>query len=176
MTELPGVEEFRPEMMSRRGELLAWLLALVVAAGWFTLVRSGQRIPGAVGFLEVFLLFSAASISLGNWIDRRTILRLEPGGIQFTNGLRNVRLAWGQIRKVHVFPSGWGKKVRVIGRESHFEFRTLGEVKAGGEVKGRLGFAEGDRILQQILKASGLKEEAVAGRSPSGTRYYEARD
>jgi hypothetical protein len=37
-------------------------------------------------------------------------------------------------------------------------FRTLGEVHHRGELKGRMGFAAGESILQEILKKSALQE------------------
>jgi len=49
---------------------------------------------------------------------------------------------------LQVIPSAWGKKVRVIGENGHFDFRTLGEVRLQGEVKGRLGFEKAKRILE----------------------------
>ncbi len=58
---------------------------------------------------------------------------------------------------MQVIPSAWGKKVRVIGKNGHFDFRTLGEVRLQGEVKGRLGFEKGEEILSQILAKANLK-------------------
>jgi hypothetical protein len=60
--------------------------------------------------------------------------------------------------------------VRIIGDQAHFDFRTLGELKLGGDVKGRMGFAQGELILRQILRASGLKEVEHNRNS-----YYYAR-
>lgn len=175
--------EFRPELTSRRGELIAWGATLLVGAAWIVLVSSGQNAGFAAPFLAVVLLLAALSISLGNWMDRRTLLRIDEARITFRNGLRNVQLAWDQIRQVQVLPAQWGKKVRVVGERAegqpaHFEFLTLGEVKVLGEVKGRVGFREGEQILEQILERSGLHlvEEESAGRAAGNKRYYYARD
>jgi hypothetical protein len=46
----------------------------------------------------------------------------------------------------------------VIGEQSHFTFRTFGEVKVGGEVKGRMGFKDGDEILGILLESAELRE------------------
>ena len=168
----PQLQEFHPELNSRRGELIAWGSTLLVAAGWVVLVVSGNRVPGSVPLLGILLLLAALSISLGNWMDRQTCLRLEPGGVSFQNGLRTVRLDWEQIRQVQVYPGKWGKRVSVIGPDSHFEFRTLGEVTVQGEVKGRLGFVEGERILQKILDDAGMVPKPD---SPSSSPYYYVR-
>ena len=175
-----SVNEFHPELNSRRGELIAWGSALLVVAGWIVLVfytsraaaGVGQKVPGSVPFLGVILLLAALSISLGNWMDRRTRLKIGPNGVHFQNGLRDVQLTWDEIRQVQVFPGKWGKRVSVIGPASHFEFRTLGEVSVQGETKGRLGFGEGERILQQILEAADLVPKPD---SHSTNPYYYIR-
>jgi hypothetical protein len=135
---------------------------------WF-LSRSGY-IPAWAWIFWVFLGFSGGSISLGNWLDRNTVIQLEADGIHFENGLRRVRLRWTEVQKVAVLPARWGKSVQVIGEQSHFDFKTLGEVQFQGEVRGRTGFPEGQEILDVILRETGLTliEE-------SNNAYYYAR-
>ena len=136
------VREFRPELLSRRGEWTAWILTLAASVGMWLLSRNGY-IPAWAWIFFTFLLFSGLSISLGNWLDRCTVIRLEAGGIQFENGLRHVRLGWREVQKLAVLPTRWGKSVQVIGVESHFGFKMLGEVQFRGEVRGRTGFPDG---------------------------------
>jgi hypothetical protein len=162
--------EFRPELQSRRGETLAWLTALLSFTAWTILSLTGRLVLSVVPIMSFFFLFAAASISLGNWVDRSTVLRLDEHGVGFKNGLRNVYLKWETMRKIEVFGSSWGRKVRVIGDEAHFDFRTLGELTMAGEVKGRMGFREGETILELILSKAGLKEVEHTGNS-----YYYAR-
>ena len=166
------IQEFRPELTSRRGELIAWGSTLLVGAGWAALIVTDNRVPGSVPFLGVLLLLAALSISLGNWMDRQTRLQLGPQGIAFQNGLRKVHLKWDEIRQVQVYQGRLGQRVSVIGPNSHFEFHTLGELKVQGEVKGRMGFAEGERILHQILDAAGLVPKPD---SQSTDPYYYVR-
>lgn len=144
-------------MISRRGELIAWASALMVLAGWFILRQSGQGVLPVVPILGILLLLAALSISLGNWMDRHTYIRLENGGITFHNGLRHVHFSWDQIKQVEVTPSKWGKKVQVLGNQAHFGFRTLGEVEAYGKSIGNVGFENGEWILEHILERSGLQ-------------------
>jgi len=89
-------------------------------------------------------------------MDRQTRLQLFPDGVAYENGLRRVRLMWGEIRQVRVLPARWGKSVQVIGETAHFEFKTLGEVKFRGELRGRTGFAQDEAILAAIIRAAGL--------------------
>jgi hypothetical protein len=167
--ELHG--EFRPVLLSRRGVLIGWGLALLLTATWLFLTFTGREAPAALTFLNAFLYAASASISLGNWMDRRTVIRLDDGGVTFDNGLRHTRLEWQDIRQVQVLPSNWGRKVRVIGSQAYFGFRTLGEVKVQGETKGRMGFVEGEKILRQILKRAGLRKT-----EQQGTIYYYVRE
>jgi hypothetical protein len=161
--------EFRPELLSRRGEWTAWALALAAGVGMWFLNLSGY-IPAWAWIFWVFLLFSGVSISLGNWLDRSAVIQVEADGIRFENGLRPVRLGWRDVQKVAVLPARWGKSVQVIGENSHFGFKTLGEVQFQGEVRGRTGFPEGQAILDVILRETGLVlvEE-------SNNAYYYAR-
>jgi hypothetical protein len=161
--------EFRPELLPRRGEWTAWALALAASVGMWLLNWSGY-VPVWAWIFWVFLLFSGLSISLGNWLDRNTVIRLDADGIRFENGLRRVRLNWREVQKVAVLPARWGKAVQVIGEKSHFEFKTLGEVQFQGEVRGRTGFLEGQAILDVILRKTGL--ELV---EESNNAYYYAR-
>ena len=161
--------EFKPELISRRGEWTAWTLALLAGAGMWFLGQSGF-IPGWAWIFWVFLLFSGVSISLGNWIDRHTVVRVKEDGISFENGLRRVWLRWPQVQKVAVLPARWGKSVQVIGESSHFSFKTLGKVQFQGEVRGRTGFIKGQTILDVILRETGL--ELV---EESNNAYYYAR-
>jgi hypothetical protein len=161
--------EYRPELIPRRGEFIAWVMTLIALSGWLILGVLGVQVHLSLKVFGIFFTFAALAISLGNWTDRRTRLRLEPEGVFFENGLRKVYLPWGEIRLVEVIPTSWGKKVRVVGDTNHFEFRTLGEVVLKGQIKGRLGFEQGDQILSQILEQAHLK---VASRPEEGYDSY----
>jgi len=162
--QLEDQPAFRPELLSRRGEFIAWGTSILVFLGWLILSLNGRQVPSAVPFLGIILVLAALAISLGNWMDRKTELRLDAGGVTYENGLRYAALKWKEINEIRVFPSKWGKKVNVLGATAHFSFRTLGEVKVQDEVKGRMGFAEGDKILSVMLEQANLKE--IAGTGP----------
>ncbi len=162
--------EFRPALLPRRGEWTAWGLFLAVSATMILLQRFSYAHAWAWLFWG-FLLFSALSISLGNWMDRKTFIRLETDGIRFENGLRRARLGWSEVQHVAVLPARWGHWVQVVGQHAHFAFRTLGEIEFQGEVRGRTGFANGQAILEIILREAGLNL-----REKSNSAYYYARD
>jgi len=162
--QLEAQTAFRPELLSRRGEFIAWGMSLIIFLGWLILALNGRQVPFAVPFLGIILVLAALAISLGNWMDRKTELRLDADGVTYENGFRYAALEWNEINEIRVFPSKWGKKVHVLGAATHFNFRTLGEVKVQDEVKGRMGFAEGDKILSIMLEQANLKE--IAGPGP----------
>jgi len=146
---------YTPELLPRRGEFSAWALTIVTAYGFYVL---SQPIPIpflAWGFIAVFA-FSAFSISLGNWMDRHTFIRIEPDEIIFENGLRKTHLAWNAILEVRTTPGRWGTSVHVVGEHAHFSFFTLGEMEFRGRIRARTGFSEGKLILDQIIRAAGL--------------------
>ncbi len=168
-------QEFYPERVSPRGQIYAWVLAIVAAVTWLILRANQQSLTTLAGVLALFLLFSAGSISLSRWMDARTVIRIQQDGVAFTNGLRNVYLKWGDIRSVRVLPDRFGaRQVQVLGTDSHFEFRTLGEVRYNGQVRGRTGFEQGDRILETILKAARLK--MLDSSNAQKSVYYYARE
>jgi len=163
----PGLE-YRPVNLPRRGEIVAWMLAIVAIAAWVILARFGEPIFIGLKILAIIFALSAPAISLGNWTDRKTRLILKKNGVFFENGLRRVSLNWGEIRKIEVIPTSWGSKVRLFADSGHFGFWTLGEVRLQGELKGRMGFVKGEEILHHILSETGLKEIP----SLKQNRYY----
>lgn len=169
MLDLSEERTFRPELLSRRAEWLTWALSALMLVTWWFLRANEARFAGTAMFLLIFLLFAAVGTSLGNWMDRKTVLRLDSEGLSFRNGLRDVRLGWEEVENIRVLPATAGaKRVQVIGARSHFEFRTLAELHFSGEVKGRSGFAAGDEILQTILKKTGLARQPAS----SNVTYY----
>jgi hypothetical protein len=153
---------YTPECMSRRGEFTAWALTVLAVIGLFFLSQRGP-LPFWAWFFVLFLAFSAMSVSLGNWMDRRTRLQLQADGVAFENGLRQTHLTWNEIREVRVAPARWGSSVQVIGERAHFSFATLGEMRFQKQSIGSVGFAEGGLILDEIVRSAGLAKVSKNG-------------
>ncbi len=168
--ELEIQREYRPELIPRRGEGIAWVGTILTGLTWVLLAFSGQRVVIMIPVLFFLLVFSAFIISLGNWMDRQTVIRMTGAEVEYGNGLRQVRLHWADIREVRVQPGKWGEKVQVYGEDSYFAFHTLGEVRLRENVKGRMGFEQGEEILRQLVLRSGL--QSIEGQ---GEGYYYAR-
>lgn len=146
---------YRPELLPRQGEVNAWLFAVLSGLALGILHFQGV-VPVFSWIFVIFLLVSAISISFGNWMDRHTTLQLSEEGIAFQNGLRRVRLSWGNIQEIRILPARFGEQIHIIGEKAHFSFNTLGELQFKGETRAKVGFAQGQEILASILKASGL--------------------
>lgn len=161
-----STHEFRPERMSRRGEAILWTLTLVTLAVLVILRAIGSHISAWNLAFAGFMLLSAGSISFGNWMDRQTVLALGPDGLAFRNGLRAVQLDWNQVQAIQVIPTQWGDQAIVSGPETRFSFRTLSEFSRKGEVRNRMGFAQGAFIIAQIVKHGSLVkiDQAEEGR------------
>ncbi|MGB9521807.1 MAG: hypothetical protein ACPL6F_03525 [Anaerolineales bacterium] len=163
-------KRFQPILASRAGEGNAWILTFLVFIIWLFMRLSGQKLSWSVTAFLAFFALVACLISLGNWVERHTLIMMDADGISFENGLREVRLNWGEIEHVWVKPSVWGKRVRVQGKGKQFDFHTLGEVKYKGTVKAHTGFAEGDEMIRRIVLNSGLGIAEDLGDSYSYTR------
>jgi hypothetical protein len=159
--------EFQPELMSRRGELLAWLAGLGLILSFLLGSDAWGPMPIMYWAFAIFIVFSAMSISLGNWMDRRSLIRLDSAGIAFENGLRSVRLTWPEVQNVAVVQSRSGKRVQIQGALTHFTFKTMSESTFGKYVM-RTGFAAGQEILEAVLSESGLQLKA----EKDGITYY----
>ena len=169
-------KEYRPELIPRRGEAIAWLGTLMVGAALAILIVSGNQVSFWLLILGVPLALVATGISLGNWMDRHTVLRVSSLGINFRNGLRRVEFGWHDLQEVRVLPAQWGKKVQVFGERAYFGFHTLGEVSAHGKPLGRTGFKEGEQILNMILDRSDLKLVQQDDVGETRESYYYARE
>jgi hypothetical protein len=171
MSVPPLSGEFRPDLIPRRGEIVAWALALFVLLVWVGFTAAGQACPLSLQILAGVLILAGLAISLSNWVDRQTVLSLGEEGVAFRNGLRRVNLCWGEIQQVQVYPSSWGDKVYVMGKGTYFAFRTQREVLLKGQVRGRMGFAAGEALQSAIVERAGLHRT-----SRQGEGIYYGRD
>ena len=141
--------------MPRRGEFTAWALALLLGLSLF-IVSSSSQLSLFLWVFEGILIFSALSISLGNWMDRRTVLRLSGDEIAYENGLRSVRLRWSEVQNVAVVEGKSGKRVQVQSADSHFTFKTLTVMNMFGQ-SAQTGFEAGHEILNIVLHSADMK-------------------
>jgi hypothetical protein len=147
---------FYPEKLPSKGERVAWILTVTAGITWIILFALKITVLWIIPVIFMTFFLSSILIHMGNWIDRKTVISLNKNGLIFQDGLRNIEIEWGAVEKVEIFPSQWGKKVTVNGGGRRFNFRTLGVVELSGEIKGKIGFIEGEMILNTILERSQL--------------------
>jgi hypothetical protein len=164
---MSDVREYRPELLSRRGEWLAWFAGIGLVAGLILAGERYGRLPVSYWVFAGLMIFLAISISLGNWMDRRSVIHVNSDGIAFENGLRSVSMHWSEIRSVVVSPTRMGKRVQVEAVRSHFEFKTMWRSSLIGQEM-RTGFPGGQLILETILRESGLQRNT----EKNGMEYY----
>ncbi len=160
--------EFHPERISRQAEWVAWAMAGIVLVFLGIAIARCDEVSWASLLFAGFLTLLAGSLSLSNWMVRNTTLKLTPEGVEFRNGLRAIRMHWDTIQEVRVFLTRFGKVIEVVGPPGTFTFRDLTEVETGGKHPSRMGFVQGNFILQQILSAAGLH----LVREDQNGRYY----
>ena len=160
---------YRPNFLSRRNELIAWVLAALGALGSLLASRYTELPQWLLVGVGVLLL-AAAGLSLGNWMDRRTVLEFREEGLEFRNGLRHIKLGWRDLRSVEVRRSGVGDAVQVTGAKSRFKFTVSGGVRLRGKRQAKFGFSDGDEIIKEMVRRSGL---ALVSQSAAG--YYYGR-
>lgn len=160
MLDLGKTHEFYALTGSRKGELTAWLLTILTVAALVVMRSSGWDTPWMGVVFAAFFVLASVLTSFGNWVERRTEIRLDDEGVSFGNGLREERLPWEEVRQVRVTAGKMGQRVEVIGENGYFSFKTLGELTWKGQVRERVGFEAGTAILETIVAAAGLKEQA----------------
>ena len=161
---------FRCAEGSRRGEWIAWALAALSLISIVIIQELGVEI-GIGSWLFIVLLFSMALIiSIGNWMNRKTLIVVNGTGIRYGNGLRDVFLPWDTIDSIEVIPADWGKHVFIQGTHARFAFRTGAVVEWKGRFQEHVGMINGETLLETIVMASGLVLKRADG------RYYYTRE
>jgi hypothetical protein len=146
---------YRPVSVSRRSELTAWGIFAVLASVVVLLRLQARIVPLPITILAAFFLLAALVISFGNWMERRTWMRLDPDRLLYTNGVRKISLPWEEIREIRLDEDRLSNKVYISGESIQFQFRLQSEPRFDREEHGLYGFREGDEILREIAERSG---------------------
>jgi hypothetical protein len=172
MSNLSTPSAYKPVMNSRRSEVLAWIFSICIVLVLFVLPSSGFfRIAGFV--LATFFTFSAIVMSLGNWVSRKTELRMYDEFLWLDNGIRVTTIRWEDIDCLEVFPGRFNDKIIVNSDSSNrLSFDVIKANVESGEAINIAGFKERDIILEMIIKSSGLNEKRKDGQQG----YYYSKD
>jgi len=170
MLNLSTPHEFHPVINSRRSEIFAWILAIILVITLIIFISESSTGRILTLVFAGFFVISAILITFGNWVDRSTSLTLNENGIEYNNGLRHVIISWMSIREVRIYSSRIGNKVVVYSAEEFFSFQTLGEFVMSGKIRDRVGFEQGEMILETILYQSELSDSMK--HQADGFYYY----
>lgn len=160
----------RPIVGSRRPEATAWILALILAAVARIAPPEMQAVWFGVRAFGVYFGASALLMSVGNWLERNTVLALNSNEISLKQPMRTVHLAWKEVQRLEVRRSNQGSRVFVSGAAAQISFRLLAEVKIRDKIRDRYGFEEGEQIVSTIIEQAQLNQPRVE--TPTG--YYYA--
>lgn len=169
MLDLSTPQTYKPIQNSRRPELLAWFFSFCII---FILIFSPQtglfRIGGVI--LATFFLLSAVTISLGNWQNRNSVLKLSKDKIWYFNGVKELSFTWDEIQRVEVFRGRFNDKINLVSESGSISFDIIGLEQFNQDKTPYYGFREGAEILNFILKQTNLNEQKQDG---SGYYYYQ---
>lgn len=151
MLDLSTDRVYKPVQNSRKPEIYAWLLFVAITTLLVAIPNSGfLRIAGIL--LMIFFLFSAIAMSIGNWMNRNTKLKLTQQGVVFENALQTVDMGYKNISRVEVHSRRVNDKIIVVGdNERSFGFDLYNEIFLNNKSGGAVGFRDGELILETIL-------------------------
>ncbi|TAK14220.1 MAG: hypothetical protein EPO32_02555 [Anaerolineae bacterium] len=164
--------ELRPIPGSRRPELMSWGLA-VLLFGMLAIARpEAQVVIFGAWALGLFFGLSALVMTLGNWLERNTLMILRLNGITLRQPVQSVMLNWQEVDRVEVQQGPNGERVFVRGGERHFSYRPATRVEIRGKIRDQYGFENSEKILKTILTMAKLPNTP----SQLANGYSYARD
>ncbi len=151
---VPGV--YRPVPQNPSGLRIAWLLFGALIILWVILTFLAVKTPLLVKGTAIVLLLISLGISFSHWLDRRTTILLEEGGIHYKSPLRTVSLQWQQVTELWCGPIQGGWRFLVSSPRAAFRFQSLVEIRSGGGKSIRSGYPEGVNIAKMIVTRAAL--------------------
>lgn len=162
----------KPEAGSRRPEALSWAFAVVLFGILFFMRPELQALRFGAWALGLFFGFSGAVMTLGNWLERNTSMRLNLQEIALVRPLQTLGMKWDEVDRVDVMTKSNARRVFVQGRGVKFSFRPATRVEIRGKIRDEYGFLESEKIIETILtmaKISEIRHDLVNG-------YYYAKE
>ena len=152
-----GPGSFRPILSKPSAIYIAWLLFGVSGLAWGYLFLRGLTLPPSLWITSMIVLLVALAITFSYWLERRTFIVLEEGGIRYESPLRKVTLQWGDIHELWCASIRGGWRFMISSSEATFRFESLSVVQSGSGREVRSGFNEGKRIVQLVQQRADLR-------------------
>lgn len=151
-----STEIFKPIPVSRRGEFLAWSGTLFVGAVGVYVLWKTKGISLFTPAIFFMLLMVASIISFGNWVDRRTSIRISSEMVFYRSPIRKVELGLNAIESLWAVPAGRGWRILVRGEGQLFHFRTGIHLESRSGAEMHTGIEGGERLAGIIRHGAGL--------------------
>ena len=114
---------FKPLKNPRRSEFMAWIFTILLVITLYFLPASGLLRVGGLIFV-IFFFLSGVFMSIANWMSRVSELRLSEEGIEFWNGLQEIRMMWAGVARLEVYAGRFNDKISIISAERRISFDT----------------------------------------------------
>jgi hypothetical protein len=147
---------FSPAAVDRRGEGVGWLLTAGLAAGLAVIFWRSGGVPWLGLVLLVILIGLSSLVSLGNWLESNTTIRLDVAGIEERQPLHSVALRWDEILELWAWPASRGWRILVRGTGGQILFRTGERLVSARGPELRLGFPQGEQLAARVRNAAQL--------------------
>jgi nicotinamide riboside transporter PnuC len=149
-------ETFRPAPISRKGEIIAWLLTLLIGLVSIIVKMQSGHFPCLTILLLVFFLIAAILISFSHWADSKTLIRVTPPQLSYQSPFRKIQQDWDQVLEINAQKTGRFWRIVVNLEQSFFSFK----VNAASELKTQpeqvLALPQGDRLVRIICGMANL--------------------
>ncbi|NIM92458.1 MAG: hypothetical protein GTO18_01920 [Anaerolineales bacterium] len=151
-------ELFQPRSESRRGELIAWIAAVVIGILLAILYSQSGQINCFIGLLFAFFLFAGLLMTYSHWVDSRITIRVTPEELDYKSPFRVVNLKWNEVAEVRVIKAGRSYRVIVRGKEAYFAYRVAPKTEDESDPIRMLGLPRGDELTRIICGMAELGE------------------
>lgn len=161
--EIRTPEVHRPEPIPPNGEIIAWILFLILAGASGLVLKQGRAIPLLLLVSTIGMLFMALAIRFSRWLEGRSFIEVRPDGIRYSSPIRKTELAWSGINKLVASRAGNGWRIFVFSEMDRFHFQTATSMQGLGGRQAVTGYAGGAEIVAQILLHADLSPPVSDG-------------
>lgn len=152
-----GPGRYSPVPLDPSGLRMAWLLSVVTSLVCVYLLQRNLTPPPFIWLTSGFLILLALSISFSHWLERRTVVILEPEAIRYESPLRKITIPWDAIEELWCESIRGGWRFIVSGSGAVLRFQSLVVLRSGMGREVRTGYVEGKQIARVVHKHAELQ-------------------
>jgi hypothetical protein len=148
---------FQPAYANRRGELIAWISAVVIGLLLTIFYFVTREVQCLTAGLFIFFLAAALLITFGLWVDSKTFAKVSPQYLHYKSPFREVRLEWDQVEELRAIEAGSVWRVVVFGAGRYFRIRVLESEEEIEQGRRFLVIPQADRLVRIICGMAKLR-------------------